>query len=72
MSPYKDGALGVIATGAYADLILVHGNPLQDISCLKRDKVHLVVKDGVCYKYSLPAGRAQPESALPAELLQQK
>ena len=69
MNPYKDGALGVIDPGAYADLILVEGNPLEDITCLKRDKIHVVVKDGVCYKYSLPAGRAQPESALPAELL---
>ena len=67
MNPYKDGALGVVATGAYADLILVDGNPLEDISCLKRDKVHVVVKDGVCYKYSLPGGRA-PEIELP-ELL---
>lgn len=29
--PYQQGELGVIAEGAYADLILVDGNPLEDI-----------------------------------------
>jgi imidazolonepropionase-like amidohydrolase len=56
MNPYKKGALGVIEKGAYADLIIVDGNPLEDISVLKRDKVLLVIKDGVIYKNSI-AGR---------------
>ena len=68
MNPYKDGALGVIKPGAYADLILVDGNPLEEISCLKREKIHVVIKDGVCYKYKLPAGRA-PDTGLPSQLL---
>jgi imidazolonepropionase-like amidohydrolase len=50
MNPYKDGALGVIQEGAYADMIIVDGNPLQDIKVLKRDKVMLVMKDGKIYK----------------------
>ncbi|CAK9001626.1 Uncharacterized protein YJL213W [Durusdinium trenchii] len=53
MNPYKEGKLGVIEPGAYADLILVDGNPLEDISCIKRDKIKVVLKDGKCYKYAL-------------------
>ncbi|CAB9509420.1 amidohydrolase [Seminavis robusta] len=53
MNPYKDGKLGVIEEGAYADVILVDGDPLADIEALKRDKVRVVIKDGKCYKYKL-------------------
>jgi imidazolonepropionase-like amidohydrolase len=53
MNPYQEGALGVIQEGAYADVILVDGNPLQDITVLKRDKVQLVIKDGKIYKNTL-------------------
>ena len=31
MNPYPEGPLGVIIEGAYADLLLVDGNPLEDI-----------------------------------------
>eukprot|EP00933_Yihiella_yeosuensis_P005502 TRINITY_DN110024_c0_g1_i1.p1 TRINITY_DN110024_c0_g1~~TRINITY_DN110024_c0_g1_i1.p1 ORF type:complete len:478 (-),score=100.07 TRINITY_DN110024_c0_g1_i1:433-1866(-) len=54
MSPYKEGALGVVAAGAYADLILVEGNVLEDITCLRREKIKVVLKDGICYKCTLP------------------
>ena len=33
-NPYPDGKLGVIEPGAYADLILVDGNPLEDLAVL--------------------------------------
>ena len=33
-NPYPAGPLGVIQEGAYADLILVDGNPLEDISVI--------------------------------------
>lgn len=33
-NPYKKGKLGVIEEGAYADILLVKGNPLKDISIL--------------------------------------
>lgn len=33
-NPYPDGKLGVIENGAYADIILVDGNPLKDLSVL--------------------------------------
>jgi imidazolonepropionase-like amidohydrolase len=33
-NPYKEGKLGVIEPGAYADLLLVNGNPLEDITVI--------------------------------------
>ena len=56
MNPYKDGALGVIQEGAYADVIVVNGDPIADISSLHRDNVEVVIKDGKCFKYKLPDG----------------
>ncbi|MCP4256193.1 MAG: amidohydrolase family protein [Planctomycetes bacterium] len=53
MSPYREGALGVIQEGAYADIIIVDGNPLDDIKALKRDRVKVVMKDGKIYKNTL-------------------
>lgn len=44
----RDGELGSIAPGKLADLILVHGNPAQNISDIRR--VSLVVKDGNIYE----------------------
>ncbi len=50
-SPYK-GRLGVIEEVALADLLLINGNPLEDISILKAYKknIQLIMKDGVIYK----------------------
>ena len=42
------GQLGVIAPGAYADIIAVSGDPLRDINELGR--VRFVMKDGSVYK----------------------
>ncbi len=44
----KRGEIGVIAAGAYADLIAVAGDPLADINVLKT--VHFVMKDGVVFQ----------------------
>ena len=54
-SPYLDGPLGVIREGAYADLILVDGNPLEDLSLVANPEEHfdLIMKDGVIYKNTL-------------------
>ena len=40
--------IGRVAPGAYADLIAVAGDPLQDVAALK--KVDFVMKDGVVFK----------------------
>ena len=42
-----------VQPGAYADIILIDGNPLEDITTIKRDHVDLVIKDGVVYKDTL-------------------
>jgi imidazolonepropionase-like amidohydrolase len=46
----KRGELGVVAPGAYADLIAVAGDPLADVGVLKT--VQFVMKDGVVFKSS--------------------
>jgi imidazolonepropionase-like amidohydrolase len=54
-NPYKDGPLGIIAEGAYADLLLVDGNPLENIRLLEDPETNLklIMKDGVIYKNTL-------------------
>ena len=44
----KDNDLGRVAPGCFADIIAVHGNPLEDITAL--EKVAFVMKDGVVVK----------------------
>ncbi len=44
----KQGELGVIAPGAYADIIAVEGDPLANIEALKN--VGFVMKDGTVFK----------------------
>jgi imidazolonepropionase-like amidohydrolase len=50
-NPYP-GKLGVVEEGAYADLLLVNGDPLRDINLLASPDQNLVVimKDGKIYK----------------------
>ena len=54
-NPYTAGALGVVAEGAYADLLLVDGNVLEDLALLTDPDKNLliVMKDGVIYKNTL-------------------
>ncbi len=53
--PYQEGKLGVIAAGAYADLILVDGNPLENLDLVADPdgKFKLIMKDGKIYKNDL-------------------
>lgn len=53
MNPYKEGSIGEITEGAYADIILVDGNPLEDLNAVTRDNVDFVMKDGTIYKNNL-------------------
>ncbi|UCH73344.1 MAG: hypothetical protein JSU82_13465, partial [Rhodospirillales bacterium] len=68
MNPYPKAKLGVIEEGAYADIILVDGNPLEDLSVIGAspsmfgaeprptpsvDTIPLVMKDGRIYKNTL-------------------
>lgn len=54
-SPYLAGKLGEISEGAYADLIIVNGNPLENIQLIVDPEQHfkVIVKDGVVYKNTL-------------------
>ena len=46
--------LGVVKEGAYADLLLVDGNPLDDLTKVTdRDNLKIIMKDGVIYKNTL-------------------
>ncbi len=51
-NPYQDGPLGVIKEGAYADLLIVDGNPLKDIRVLEdpENTLRIIMKDGKIYK----------------------
>ena len=55
MNPYKDGPMGVIKEGAYADLLLVDGNPLENIELMldPGKNFKIIMKDGVIYKNTL-------------------
>ncbi|EQM13875.1 TPA: amidohydrolase family protein [Vibrio parahaemolyticus] len=66
-NPYPEAKLGVIEEGAYADILLLDGNPLKDFSVVgtgdkwfgadKRPDspktIKLIMKDGVIYKNTL-------------------
>jgi imidazolonepropionase-like amidohydrolase len=54
-NPYKEAKLGVIKEGAWADMLLVDGDPTQDINVLKDYERNLVVimKDGMVHKNTL-------------------
>jgi len=66
LNPYFEGKLGVIEEGAYADLLLVDGNPLEDITVIGGseqwfdapprdgiDTMRIIMKDGKIYKNTL-------------------
>lgn len=52
---YREGPIGVVEEGAYADLVIVEGNPLEDITILADPEktLSLIMKDGVIYKNKL-------------------
>jgi len=67
MNPYPEGKLGVIEKGAYADLLLIDGNPLEDFSVVgtgdkwfgaeprpeSPETIRVIMKDGKFYKNTL-------------------
>jgi imidazolonepropionase-like amidohydrolase len=67
MNPYPEGKLGVIEAGAYADILLVDGNPIEDMTVIganekwfdaeARDQdlptLRLIMKNGKIYKNTL-------------------
>jgi imidazolonepropionase-like amidohydrolase len=79
-NPYKAGPLGVIEEGAYADILLVDGNPLEDITVIGgTDKwfdadpkfklipsVHLVMKGGSIYRNEIDGELSEAAITFPA------
>ena len=55
ITPYPLGPLGVIEEGAYADMILVNGNPLENLDLISDAKANfgMIMKDGIIYKYDM-------------------
>jgi imidazolonepropionase-like amidohydrolase len=67
MNPYLEGKLGVIAEGAYADILVIDGNPLEDFSVVgtgdtwfgadprpdSPETIRLIMKDGKIFKNTL-------------------
>jgi imidazolonepropionase-like amidohydrolase len=89
MNPYKDAypklseeekakkgiGLGLIEEGAYADVLIIKGNPLEKLELLKeRDNMQMIIKDGNLWKntlvpsshphYVAPEGRHMPSPIL--------
>jgi imidazolonepropionase-like amidohydrolase len=62
------GEVGVVAPGAYADLLVVDGNPLDDIRVLSAPdrNLKLIMKEGRVYKneLGLPADAVAAPRAL--------
>jgi imidazolonepropionase-like amidohydrolase len=55
--PYPTYELGTIKEGAYADLLLWEGNPLENIDLiLDEDKLNFIMKDGLVYKNTVVDG----------------
>ena len=54
-NPYREGPIGVIKEGVYADLLVVEGNPVGDVSVLAKynKNIKLIMKDGKIHKNSL-------------------
>jgi imidazolonepropionase-like amidohydrolase len=50
-NPYKEAQLGTLVEGSYADVILVDGNPLEDLKLLENyeETIDLVMVDGRVY-----------------------
>lgn len=68
LDPYFQGKLGVIEAGAYADILIVDGNPLEDITVIGGNEkwfdaesraedgiktMRVIMKDGKFYKNTL-------------------
>jgi imidazolonepropionase-like amidohydrolase len=67
MNPYPDAKLGIIEEGAYADILIVDGNPFEDFSVVgtgdkwfdaeprpdSPDTIRIIMKDGKIYKNTL-------------------
>ena len=75
-NPYRDGPLGVIQEGAYADILLWDGDPTQDIMIIEdEEKLDIIMKDGEIFKNTVvdntdPSYRPAPNARIkPGEVI---
>ena len=54
-NPNREGALGFIQEGAYADMLHVDGNPVEDVSVMAdwKNNTKVIMKDSKVYKDTL-------------------
>lgn len=53
-NPYQDGDIGLLKEGSYADILLVEGNPLDNVEILTEPQnIKLIMKDAHVYKNTL-------------------
>jgi imidazolonepropionase-like amidohydrolase len=54
-NPYREGPIGIIEAGAYADLLLIEGNPIEDVSVMAdwKTNLKLIMKNGKIFKNTL-------------------
>jgi imidazolonepropionase-like amidohydrolase len=54
-NPYREGPIGVIEAGAYADMLLIDGNPLDDVTVMAdwKNNIKVIIKDGKIFKNTL-------------------
>lgn len=53
-NPYPDGEIGLLQAGSFADILIVKGNPVEDLDVLgDTENLLLVMKDGEVYKNTL-------------------
>jgi imidazolonepropionase-like amidohydrolase len=59
--PYLEGSLGLVAEGNYADLLLVDGNPLEDLGAVTdADNIRISMKDASFLLLHLPTSVITP------------
>lgn len=53
-NPYSEGEIGLLKEGAYADILLIDGNPLEDVEVLANpENIKMIMKDAHIYKNTL-------------------
>jgi imidazolonepropionase-like amidohydrolase len=65
---YKEAKLGVVEEGAWADVVILNGNPIEDVHVFaETDNVQLIMKDGKIYKNILVSPDDENYKAIPEE-----
>ena len=53
-NPYPDGEIGVLRKGSYADIVILNGNPVENLDVLgDTGNILFVMKDGRIHKNTL-------------------